>query len=394
MSPPSTSRTRHRHYRWAILAAGTFAQTGYAAIGFGVVVLAPAFRARYGLGLAEVGLLIAAPSLGSIATLYLWGTAADRAGERTVSVASLAGAAAFLAGAAFASSFAAVVVLLLLAGGAGAGVSAATGRAVMHWFDETGRGLALGVRQTSVPIAGFWVALVLPALVTGDDPKPALLTLAGVCAAGAIAAFVTLREHPDAAAAEDPIDRPLPLRDRTIWRLSGASALIIEPQQCLVGFLVVFLHAERGLSTAAAAGVLAAVNLLGIGTRIGVGRWSDLVRSRVGPFRAIALGCAASVALSTAVLTAPLGVLVPVLVVMGCVAISWNGLSFAAVAEAAGHTRSGTALGLQQTMLAAAGSVMPVAFGAFVGGTSWRAGFAVSALFPLAGWSILRGIRG
>ena len=41
---------------------------------------------------------------------------------------------------------------------------------------------------------------------------------------------------------------------------------------------------------------------------------------------------------------------------MGCVTISWNGLSFAAAAEAAGHARSGTSIGLQQTALAISGA--------------------------------------
>jgi hypothetical protein len=148
------------------------------------------------------------------------------------------------------------------------------------------------------------------------------------------------------------------------------------------------------MSTAAAAAVLALLNIFGIATRIGAGRWSDLMQSRIRPLRRIAVGSAVLVVCCTALLTAPLGLLVPALVLMGCVTISWNGLSFAAVAETAGHARSGTALGMQQTALAVAGSIFPVAFGAFVGGTSWRAGFAVSALFPLAGWRLLRSVPG
>ena len=71
--------------------------------------------------------------------------------------------------------------------------------------------------------------------------------------------------------------------------------------------------------------------------------------------------------------------------------ISWNGLSFAATVETAGHARSGTAIGLQQTVLDVAGSrVSPVCFGVLVGGDLVAGGFAVVALFPLAGWRVLR----
>ena len=79
---------------------------------------------------------------------------------------------------------------------------------------------------------------------------------------------------------------------------------------------------------------------------------------------------------------------------MGCVAISWNGLAFAAVAEAAGHARSGAALGLQQTMLAVSGGDPADRSSApLVAATSWRLGFAVSALFPLVGMAAHRSGR-
>ena len=157
-----------------------------------------------------------------------------------------------------------------------------------------------------------------------------------------------------------PAGRALsPLRDRRIWRLSGAAALMLEPQVCLVGFFVVFLEGQRGMTTATAAAALAVLNVLGIATRIGAGRWSDLARSRVGPLRRIAIGSAALVAACALLESAPLALLVPALVLMGCVTISWNGLSFTAIAEAAGHARSGAALGVQQTALAVSGSVLP-----------------------------------
>src|SRR4051794_41291959 len=75
-----------RRYRWAVLAAGTFAQSTYSAIWFGVAVLAPALRDEYDLSLAETGVLISASLLGSVLTLVPWGMAADRFGERAVLV--------------------------------------------------------------------------------------------------------------------------------------------------------------------------------------------------------------------------------------------------------------------------------------------------------------------
>ena len=381
-------------YRWVVLGAGTFAQATYAASFLGLAVLAPALRTRYGLSLTEIGILLAAPNLGSIATLYPWGLATDRFGERTVIGIGLGLAAVFLGLAAFAGSFALLAALFLLAGGAGASVNSASGRAVMHWFDASQRGFALGVRQTAVPIGGAWVALGLPLLLTGDHVRSAILAVAAGCLAGGLAGIALLREGPQADLETlQPRARTV-LRDRGLWRLSLASGLLLAPQACLVGFFVVFLHERRGLSTVSAGVALAALNVLGVGTRIGAGRWSDVAGSRVRPLRRIALLSAALVGCCTALVSAPLALLVPVLVLMGCVTISWNGLSFAAAAEAAGHARSGTAIGLQQTALAVSSAALPVLFGVLVAATSWRAGFAVVAVFPLVGWRLLPAVPG
>src|SRR5262249_28593213 len=73
-------------YRSAVLAAGTFAQTSYSAIWFGVAVMAPALRTNYHLSLGQTGLLISVSLLGSVVSLIPWGIATDRAGERIVLV--------------------------------------------------------------------------------------------------------------------------------------------------------------------------------------------------------------------------------------------------------------------------------------------------------------------
>ena len=75
-------------------------------------MLAPSLRSRYHLTLTEVGVLLAAPIVGSIPSLYPWGMAADRFGERVAVTTGLGAAAICLAGAAFVPSFAGLVVLL------------------------------------------------------------------------------------------------------------------------------------------------------------------------------------------------------------------------------------------------------------------------------------------
>lgn len=378
----------HGRYRWAVLAAGTFAQTTYSAIWFGIAVMAPLLRDRDRLSLAQTGLLISSSLAGSLVSLLPWGIATDRFGERAVLASGLTLCGAALLGAAYAHGFWPLAGLIAFAGMTGASVQSASGRAVLHWFPVSQRGLALAIRQTAIPLSGFLTALALPHL---GGVRNGFLVLGAACLAGAAAGAV-LREGPEPGRSPDePLGRS-PVRDRRIWRLSLGSSLLLAPQLCVTGFAVLYLHDRRGLSPGAAGAVLAVMQALAVAGRISAGRWSDIRSSRLAPLRAIALAVGALVIVTTVLLDAPLPLLVPVLVVTGALAMSWNSLSFAAALELAGRGRSGSTIGLQQTLLNLPSTAYPGLFAALVAATSWRLGFAVVAVFPLVGWRVLRAL--
>ena len=376
-------------YRWTILALGTAAQASYSAVFLGLPVLAPHFQREYELGLVEIGLVLAAVNAGSIVTLLPWGLLTDRVGERAVLAAGLAAAAVALAGASFAPDLGLLVLALVVAGAAGASVNAASGRAVMSWFAAAQRGFALGIRQTAVPLGGAAAALVLPPVAAAGGLRAGILVLAGGCLLTALAGAAGLREAPPDDG--EPLgDVAHPLRDGRIWRLSVGSSLLIGAQTSILAFAVLFLHGERGLSTAAAAGVLATMQALGAGLRVATGRWSDRIGARIAPLLRLSFALAAALALSAALSGAPLALLVPALVAAGALSLSWNGLSFTATAELAGRARSGAALGFQQTALSVAAAATPPVFASLVHASSWAVAFGLAALLPLAGAGLLR----
>lgn len=373
-------------YRWAVLAAGTTAQAAFSTVSFAIAVLAPALREQYDLSLTEIGVVLAAEWVGLTFALLPWGFAVDRFGERWTLAGGLAVCAGFLAGAAYAPSFLWLVVFLGLAGIAGGSVQSGSGRAVMRWFAASERGLALGLRQTAVPVGGAIAALVLPVLQT---PRAGLLFVAGFVLAGALAGALVLR-----AGSEEHIevsDVEITLRDRRLWLACWGSGLYLIAQVAMMGFVVLFLHDEHGYSTGEAAAVFAAGQGLAAVLRIGVGRWSDVLGSRVRPLRWIGVAIGAALALVAAVSGAPGWVLVPALVVATGMSMAWNGLSYTIAAELGGR-RSGAAIGFQQTVLSGIGVAAPVAFAAAVSASSWGVAFALAALFPLAGAWLLRSL--
>ena len=372
-------------YRWAVLAAGTAAQASFSSISFAIAVLAPALREEYDLSLTQIGVVLAAEWIGLTVAMLPWGFAADRYGERATLAVGLVTCSGFLAAAAFAPDYRTLVALLTLAGVAGGSVQSGSGRAVMRWFGAHERGLALGVRQTAVPIGGFVAALVVPLL---DGPRQGFLFLAAFVLAGAVAGAVVLRSRPESELPETT-EVEATLRDTRLLLLCGISGAYVVAQVVLMGFIVLYLHEERGLSAGAAAAALAVSQVVAAALRIGVGRWSDVTGSRTRPLRDIGLAMTVSLALVAVTVSAAGGVAAVVMVAATAVSMAWNGLSFTLAAELGGR-RSGAAIGLQQTVLAASGVGAPVAFAALVSWTSWQAAFSVAAALPLAGVWLVR----
>jgi sugar phosphate permease len=375
-----------------VLAGGTAAAAG-AAVTFvtGLPVLAPSLRDEFDLSLAEVGILLAAAWVGSTLTLLPWGLAADRFGERVVLALGLGGSAVCLFAAAYASSFGLLLVLLGLAGASASSVNSASGRAVMQWFGEHERGLALGIRQTAIPLGGLVGALAVPPIAAAGGPRAGLVFL-GICSAvGGVVGVLVLRAR-EGDGGVDARSIANTLSDKRLWRLCVGSGIYLYAQVAILGFTVVFLHDEHGLSESSAALVLAAAQVLAVGLRIGIGRWSDIVGTRVRPLRLIGLAVVAGLAVTGALARGPLALLVIALAITGGLAMGWNGLSFAAAAELAGARRSGASIGFQQTILSAVGVAAPVLFAATVSAASWTVAFLVAAAFPLLGWRLLRSL--
>ena len=383
-----------RRYRWVVLAAGTVAQAATASCFLGLAAVTPALRAHYGLDVAGVGLLLGAFSAGLIPTLVPWGVAADRFGERPVMTTGLLGSAGALAGAAAVTGPLAAGALLALAGASGAAVNAASGRAVLTWFPHDGRGLAMAVRQTSVPIGAGLAALGLPVAAGAGGVPAVFAVLAATSAVAAGTVVAAVREPPDAPRRGPGRTAPVRevLGDPRLLRLSAAGLLLVVPQ--FVGsVLLVEVLVDGGLGVAAAAALLALTQLLGAAGRLGNGVWSDRAGSRLRPLRIVAAAVAAGYTGAALVQPGPVVVLAAVLVPAAALAISWNGLVFTAAGELAPPGRAATAMAVSNTANYVSAAATPVAAGALALAAGWPAALGLAAVAACAALLTLRGLR-
>jgi sugar phosphate permease len=374
--------SRETPNRWLILGLGLAAQTTSSAFLYGLPMLLPQLRRDDHLSLATAGWVVAAPSIGLLATLILWGAVADRRGERGVMAAGLGLSGVFLLVAALVHGAVPLFILLALAGAAGASVNAASGRVVLGWFAPHERGTAMGVRQTAQPLGVALAALVFPPIAASAGVGWTLVVPAGlsVLVSVLVLAFVVDPARPTAAAGTRRLS---PYRTPVLWRLHAASALLVIPQFAISAFSLEFLVTQRDWSPASAGRLLFGFQVLGAIGRLVAGRWSDVIGSRLRPMRLVAVAAAVTMLVLGIGAGAGSVLAVAAIGVGTVVTVADNGLGFTAVAELAGSTWAGRALGAQNTAQNVTAALTPPLLGAVIAGTSFGAGFAVVAIFPL-----------
>lgn len=419
-------------HRWKVLAVGVAANAAFSAAAAGLPATAVFLRADYQLDNDALGLALGVLGLGVALFELPWGLLADRWGDRPVLLGGLGATAAALA---WMSLFAApahgvapalwlLALGLLLVGVMGGSVNGASGRAVMAWFDEGERGLAMSIRQTAVPLGGGLGALVLPWLASRAGFGAVFGLLAGLCAGAALLTLGWLREpdraHPATAAGSTaashagdntPTTSPpsraathtpiaaasSPLRDARVWRAAVAIGLLCCPQFAVLTFATVFLHDFSGAGIATLTAVMVAVQLGAMVARIAGGRWTDRHGNRRAYLRGcVWLGCVLFVALAAAAWLqgavpgnrAALLAVPVLLAAAGICASAWHGVAYTELATLAGAARAGTALGLANTCGYLGLFLTPLALPRLVAATSWplawlAAGGAMLAILPL-----------
>ncbi|MCL3838384.1 MFS transporter [Aeromicrobium duanguangcaii] len=369
---------------WLMLVAAMAAQVTATAIVSAPLLLIPYLHLDQGLSLVASGGLAAAPTVGTLLTLVTWGAVVDRVGER---ISLTAGLVILVAGSALALAGARSDDTVVLAAGfalCGVGASSsnsASGRLVVGWFPAHRRGLAMGIRQTGLPLGVGLAALVVPAWVDERGVAPVVGLCVGLAVLTTVFVGLTVVDPPrPAGSGADAAANPY-RGDVRLVRIHSASALLVIPQYVVWSFMLLWLIDRHGWSAAAAGALYAGSQLLGAAGRIGAGWWSDRVGDRLGPMRRVA--AAATVSMVALALFDATPLAIAVMVLAAVVTVAPNGLAFTAVAEIAGPRWSGRAFGIQNTGQYLTAAAVPPVVGAVIQHAGYGWAFAGTAVFPL-----------
>ncbi len=368
---------------WLMLAAAVLAQASTTVVSATPAFLIPLLHQERGLSLAEAGLVAAAPNLGLVLTLVLWGAATDRWGERRIMLIGLAGTTIAVALSMLASGLVWLGLALVLSGALSACTNASSGRLIAGWFPPERRGLAMGIRQTCQPIGIAVASLAVPALAASGSVEPALAFGGVLCILSVLACAIVVVD-PARPPRKDVAASVNPYRGSSVLaRIHAVSVLLVVPQFTLSTFGLIWFIVAFGWSPLVSGVIVAAAQLLGAGGRIAVGVLSDLVGSRLGPLRWVAVAGIAAMLATAGFGWAGWAVPAAICYVLAsCISVADNGLSFTAVAELAGPYWSGRALGIQNTGQFLAAAIVPPAVGALIGVVGYPLAFALVALAP------------
>lgn len=415
---------RGANHRWKVLGVGFAANASFSAAFSGIPTTAVFLRSGYHVDNSGLGLVLGMLGLGIALSELPWGLLTDRWGDRRVLLLGLGSTAAALAAMALfvvpngvhVPGLAMLALGLLLVGLLGGSVNGSSGRAVMAWFREGERGLAMSIRQTAVPAGGGLGALMLPALAAHFGFASVYGVLALLCAVTAGFAWSWLHEpssveHGDnagrgtgggggAGAAGAAAGAPAgaigtktavsPLRDASVWRVALGIGALCVPQLAVVTFATVFLHDFSHAGVWLISATMATVQAGAAIARVWSGGWTDRHRNRRAYMRACSLITAlvfGLLALVTAALgshhTAMTAVFAGLIVVGGVCASAWHGVAFTELATLAGTSRAGTALAMGNTFAFLTLFLTPLAIPLLLSVGSWSMVWAVASVFAL-----------
>ncbi|WP_318827229.1 MFS transporter [Burkholderia cepacia] len=407
-SPSSPARdVRGPAHRWRVLATGVAANMSFSAAAAGIPTTAVWMRTAYHLDNGALGLVLGALGFGVALSELPWGIAADRFGDRRVLLTGLVATAAMLAlmvctivpSAHAVPPLARVVVAMCCVGLLGGSVNGSSGRAVMRWFGERERGLAMSIRQTAVPLGGGVGAALLPSLASHLGFAAVFGALMLLCAGSAVLTWRWLHEPPAEpavalGAAHRPAARPQsaqsarlahgPLANARVWRIVLGVGLLCAPQFAVLTFATVFLHDFGRLGLAGISAAMVVLQLGAMVMRVWSGRHTDRHGNRRAYLRGSVLVAAGSFTLLAAATAGsprvPLAAIVAILVFAGVCVSAWHGVAYTELATLAGANHAGTALGMANTVVYLGLFATPLAIPPLLAVSSWSVVWLAAAL--------------
>ncbi|MEK5529729.1 MULTISPECIES: MFS transporter [unclassified Viridibacillus] len=147
--------------KWLIVLVATLSQTAATFVTYGMGPIATFYQIEWNLSALQTGFIVSAVNIGPIFSMIIFGYLMDKKGEKQI-----IGWGSILLGLSaltliFVNNYIILLLLLLLVGIWYGSAQTGGSTAIVKWFPDKHRGLALGIRQTGIPIGGALASVLL-----------------------------------------------------------------------------------------------------------------------------------------------------------------------------------------------------------------------------------------
>jgi len=270
----------HTYYKWIILLVATLSQTASTFVTYGMGPVASFYQMEWQLSSFQTGLIVSAVNIGPIFSMLLFGYLMDKKGEKQIigwgSI--LLGLCTFLL--IPVNHYTTLLVVLIVVGIWYGSAQTGGSTAIVKWFPDKHRGLAIGIRQTGIPIGGALASIILTYLYHHIH-LTAVHWTQGLVAIGGGLLFLLMyqepKQHTSAVATPIPFKEKMKaIKDnRALYPIFFVGIVMMSLQMILIAHLMSYLHQEGGYSLTAAGKYLSLVLLGGMIGRIALAWMSD-----------------------------------------------------------------------------------------------------------------------
>ena len=389
-------------YRWFIVAIATIALAVGSVVTYGMGTIAAFYQVDWQLTQFQTGFISTMTNVGPLCSMMIFGHLMDRYGEKYViglSALLLGLTAALLP---FASSYTTLLIGVFIVGLFYGSAQTGGSTVITKWFPNEHRGLAMGIRQTGLPIGGALAASILPAVYFQYSIDATHYTQAIIAISGALL-FLAIYKDPssNAVLTKDTTSFRHKLHaiknNRRLYPLYMIGGVMVSFQMIIPAHYVSFLHHREHLPLQQAGFLLSLAMVGGVIGRIALAAISDrfFATRRFFLFVITLLVTGCFIIVFPLMIHQAFWLFSSYSFILGFFAFGWYSLYIVSISEQAdkhiiGLTIS-TALTINQFFIIAA----PALFGLFV---DWSGQFIVcfvalgALMLILAAWQLLRTI--
>ncbi|MEX3747133.1 MFS transporter [Lysinibacillus xylanilyticus] len=268
------------YYKWIIVLVATLSQTAATFVTYGMGPIATFYQTEWNLSSFQAGFIVSAVNIGPIFSMIVFGYLMDKKGEKQIigwgSI--LLGFSALLL--MLANSYTVLIILLVVVGIWYGSAQTGGSTAIVKWFPDKHRGLAIGIRQTGIPIGGALASVILTYMYHHYNLTSVHLVQGLVAIAGGLIFLLIYQEpknHIAAAASSVTFKEKMSAikNNKELYPIYIVGTVMMTLQMILVAHFMSYLHQEGDYSLTEAGQYLSLVLLGGMIGRVAIAWISD-----------------------------------------------------------------------------------------------------------------------